>query len=188
MTIPYSERELASAVNESSREAEFLRQLARSYRELYALATAVVGNRDDADDVIQEVCLVLWEKREKFEEIVNFRKWACTVAFNVARAYARKQRRRRGAGLDDQTLNRVVKIRLASCELLELRREVLRSCLDKLPAPDWDFLMDCYHNSTSLAELASQQGRTASMVYSKLKRLRRVLMNCVQRHLERGEG
>ncbi|HWL07647.1 MAG TPA: sigma-70 family RNA polymerase sigma factor [Planctomicrobium sp.] len=188
MSIPRSERELASAVDESSREAEFLRQLARNYRELYALATTIVGSRNDAEDVIQEVCVVLWKKRGEFEEIVNFRKWARTVVLNVARSYARKQRRRRGAGLDDQTLDRMVKMRLASCELLELRREVLRSCLDKLPSPDWDFLMDCYSSSTSLAELASQKGRTASTIYSKLKRLRRALVNCVQRHLERGDA
>lgn len=186
MTIPHSEYEPASALDESSREAEFLRQLAKNYRELYALATAIVGSHDDADDVIQEVCIVLWENRDKFAEIVDFRKWARTITSNIARTCARKQRRRRGAGLDDQTLARVAQMRLASSELLELRREVLQSCLDKLPAPDWDFLMDCYRTSTSLAELAARKGRTVSMVYSKLKRLRRLLLNCVQLHFERG--
>lgn len=187
MTIPRSEYEPASALDESSQEAEFLRQLAKNYRELYALATVIVGSHDDVDDVIQEVCVVLWENREKFPEIADFRKWARTITSNIARTCARKQRRRRGGGLDDQTLACVIQMRLASSELLELRREVLQSCLNKLPASDRGFLMDCYRTPTSLTELAVRKGRTVSMIYSKLKRLRRLLVNCVQRHFERGE-
>jgi len=183
-SFSFFDHELQTTVNDSSREAEFLRQLAGSYRDLFASAMAIVGKRDDADDVIQEVCVVLWQKYDEFEQGTNFRKWACTFAFNIAKAYARKQRRRRGVGLGDQALARVVQMRSAGSELFELRREMLRNCMDKLNEADRRFLSDCYRTPTSLGEFAQCKGRTVSSVYSKLKRLRRALTKCVQSYSE----
>jgi len=40
--------------DDTSRESEFLRQLALAYYEIYSTGLAIVGNRHDADDVIQE--------------------------------------------------------------------------------------------------------------------------------------
>ncbi|SFI86899.1 sigma-70 family RNA polymerase sigma factor [Planctomicrobium piriforme] len=179
--------ELESSLSDSSREAEFLRQLAATYRDLYASALSIVGNRDDADDAIQEVCVVLWQKYDEFEPGTNFRKWACAVAFNVAKAYARKQRRRRGYGLSDQSLAKIAQLRTAGSELFELRREVLRDCVGKLAERDREFLGEHYHGSSSLAEQARVQGSSVEALYARLKRIRRLLTECIHRSLGKGE-
>jgi len=187
MSLLSSKSDSVTSVNNPEREAEFLRLLAISYRELYAAAMSVVGNRNDADDVIQEVCVVLWARYDEFDPGTNFHKWAVTVAFNVARTYARKRNRRRGTGLNEEALARIVRMRTASSELLELRREILRNCLTRLAPRDRRFLTDCYRTSTSLVDYAQGKGLTVSAVYSKLKRLRRTLVECVQKKFEQGE-
>ncbi|WP_437223082.1 sigma-70 family RNA polymerase sigma factor [Planctomicrobium sp. SH661] len=187
MSGPLSIDELTAVLDDSSIQADFLRLLAGNYRHVYASALAIVGNRDDANDVFQEVCVVLWQKYDEFDQIVNFRKWACAIAYNVAKAHVRKQRRHRGSGMSDQALARIVQFRSAGNELFELRREVLRGCLQKLSNKDRDFLADCYQTSTSLVEIARTKKQTVSAVYSKLKRLRRALTECVQRQFGTGE-
>lgn len=172
---------------DSSREAMFLRQLAAAYHDIYASSLAIVGRGEDADDVVQEVCVVLWKQYDEFEEGTNFKKWACTVAFNVAKAFARKRRRQQGYGLSDHALMRVAQIQSGGSELLELQRDVLQSCMQKLSDEERNFLFDCYRNAPTLAKHARNLGMSIGTVYSKVKRLRRRLLDCVQRTLRRGE-
>lgn len=169
-----------------SRETIFLRQLAAAYHDIYALGLSIVGNGTDADDVIQEVCVVLWKSYDDFEQGTNFKKWACAVAFNVAKTFVRKRRRQRGYGLSDHALMRVAQIQLGGSELLELQREILQDCVQKLTDEERHFLFDCYRHSSTLAKYARDLGMSIGTVYSKVKRLRRRLAECIQRTLRRG--
>jgi len=170
-----------------SREAAFLRHLGAAYHDIYASALAIVGNGNDADDVIQEVCIVLWKRYEEFETGTNFRKWACSIAFNVAKAYTRKQRRRRGFGMGEQALARIAQVQSGASELLELQRDVLLDCMGKLPEADRSFLLACYRHASSLANYARDMQMSIGTVYSKVKRLRRRLVECVKRTLRSEE-
>lgn len=172
-----------SDLRDSSREAEFLQGLAGAYRDIYAAGLSVVGNRSDADDVIQEVCVVLWQKFDEFESGTSFRKWACAVTFNVAKAQARRQRRRRTAGLSDQALSRIAHVRAGASELLELRRDALRDCLGRLSASDRQFLLHCYRSRQPLVKLARELNSPVASLYTRLKRLRWKLGQCIQRRL-----
>jgi len=177
-----SYRQFNAEIGDSPRETGFLRDLSSAYREAYASAFAIVGNRADADDVMQEVCIVLWQKYEDFEQGTDFRKWACSIAFHVARAYVRRQRRR-SSGLSDLALARIEQIRTGGAELFDLRREVLRECVGKLSARDQQFLQDCYGSSQSQAAFARSQKKSVETIYTRLKRIRHKLITCVNRTL-----
>jgi len=185
MDIPFQNQILQDDLEDSSREAEFLRRLVGSYRDLYIYVLSIVGNRTDADDVTQEVCAVLWEKFDEFDPDRNFRKWASGFAFNVAKSFMRQQRRRRGFGLSDEILARIAFVQTAGTELFELRRERLHDCLTKLGKRDSRFLMDCYGNRTTLVRYARSHGIPVASVYTRLKRLRKNLVECVHRSLRR---
>lgn len=180
-----SHKRFKTDVEDPSRETEFLRDLSSAYRDAYASALAIVGNRADADDVMQEVCIVLWQKYEEFERGTDFRKWACSIAFHVARAFARKQRRRT-YGLSDLALAKIEQVRTGGAELFELRRELLRECVGKLPARDQQFLGDCYGSAQSYAAFARSQGKSIETIYTRLKRIRHKLINCISRTLGKG--
>jgi len=172
-------------MNDSERQQQFLRNLATVYGEAYASALVIVGNRTDADDVIQEVCVVLWLKFDEFEPGTNFRKWACSIAFNVAKNFVRKKRRR-NFGLSDYALSRIEQIRRGGAELFELRQEVLEKCVAKLSETDRQFLDECYNESHSVAAMARSRRTSVNTVYARLNRLRRWLSDCVSRTLEKG--
>lgn len=166
------------------RDSKFLRDLAGVYRELYYAVLSIVGNRTDADDIMQEVCIVLWQRFEEFEPGTNFRKWATAFAFNIAKANARQIRRRRGVGLSDEALAKLSRLQAANSELFDLRRENLQKCLKKLSPRDYRFLLECYGRETTLAELASRKAVPVRTIYSRLMRLRKRLIDCVQRSLK----
>jgi len=178
-------KRLTEELDDSSRGADFLRDLSSVYRDAYSRALAIVGNRADADDVMQEVCIVLWQKYDEFEQDRDFRKWACGICFYVAKAFMRK-RRRQSFGLSDRSLAKIEQIRAGGAELFELRRELLHECLDKLGERDQQFLEDCYGSSLSQVEFARSQGMSVETVYTRLKRLRRKLIECINRNLGKG--
>jgi len=183
MLNPSFYHEFRDDLADSARESEFLRLLEATYHDLYTTGLTIVGNRHDADDVMQEICVILWQKFDEFEEGTSFKKWASTVAFNVAKAFARKQRRRKGFGLSDYALMKVAQVKTSGSELFELQCEVLRECLGKLPERDRGFIAACYRNSTSLTEYAREARMSVETIYSKLKRLRRRLGECAARQL-----
>ena len=39
-----------------------------------------IGNRPEADDVLQQISTVLWEKFDQFDENCSFRAWAMGIA------------------------------------------------------------------------------------------------------------
>jgi len=180
--------EFRAELSDSTRETEFLRGLTGAFREIYSCALSIVGNRLDAEDVAQEVCIVLWKKFDEFEPGTNFQRWARTVTFNVAKAYARRQRRRRGFGLDDDVLAKISGIQAAGSELFELRRERLPECLSRLPVKDQRFLGECYRSETSIADYARTERLSVATVYTKLKRLRKRLVDCINQSLGEGDS
>lgn len=187
LQIPFHISDLDSDSPGASREAEFLRGLGASYRDICAAVLSIVGNRTDADDVVQEVCVLLWQRYEEFESGTNFRKWACAFAFNIAKAHVRRRRRQLGYGLSDQALIRLARLQEAGSELFELRREVMRDCVEKLREKDRRFLMRCYGRQTTLVEYARSTKTPLDSLYTRLKRLRRQVVDCVHRTLKRDE-
>ena len=169
------------------RQQEFLRSLGSSYRSIYGCIFTLVANRPDAEDVFQETAVVLWRKYVEEGPPLNFTAWACSVARNVVRGYLRREGRRRGkASLSDAHLAMLATVHGGSTELLELRQEVLRTCLEQLPDQDRSLLLKCYGEAGGVNDLARRTGRSPEALYSKLKRLRHRLFDCVTRKMAGG--
>ena len=49
----------------------YINQLLPLKDKLYRLALRVVGNETEAEDVVQEVFIKMWKKREEAESIIN---------------------------------------------------------------------------------------------------------------------
>lgn len=171
-----------------SRKAEFLRLLEAAYHDLYGAGLSVVGNRDDADDVVQEACALLWQKFDEYQEGSNFKKWALTITFNIAKAISRRQRQRRGYGLCDEALLKAAQMKTSGSELFELHREILQKCLQKMQQGDRNFLLGCYRHSSTLTRYARKLGMPVETIYTRLKRYRRRLADCMNRHMREGES
>ena len=67
-------------MNEQERHNLFSELIARHQSQLYAYIFAIVRNWEDADDLFQSVCVVLWQKFESFRSDSNFFSWARQTA------------------------------------------------------------------------------------------------------------
>src|SRR6056300_55888 len=68
---------------------------------LFRIAYNVVGNRMEAEDVVQEVFIKLWERREKMNEIDNIEAWSIRVTKNLSIDKLRSKHNKSTSGLPE---------------------------------------------------------------------------------------
>ena len=86
---------------------EFVDRFEASSRTLWCIAAAVLGSRDEAEDVVQEAVSIALSKLDDFDPQTNFTAWMGQIVRNVARNTGRRKARHRLNGSvdpDDQTL------------------------------------------------------------------------------------
>lgn len=59
---------------------------------LFRFSLKIVGNRFDAEDVLQELLIKIWKKKEDFEELENKEAWCMTVVRNLSIDKIRKRK------------------------------------------------------------------------------------------------
>jgi RNA polymerase sigma-70 factor, ECF subfamily len=171
------------SIPESSRHADFVRLFVEDERRIYAYIRSLVPNRADAENLLQETTLVLWEKFDQFEPGSDFVRWALTIARFKALNY-HKQRKRDSIVFSEPLLEAIdeVSTKLAS-DPVDLR-QVLEDCLKKLSVSDRDVFRRRFLPGTSVPQLANELGRPVTTVYHALDRIRRALVACVERQLQ----
>src|SRR5262245_42398981 len=73
----------------------FLRLFLQNERRLYAYILTLLPNRADADDLLQEVSLVLWGKFDEQSPPDDFAAWGCRIAYFKVLDFYKKGRRSR---------------------------------------------------------------------------------------------
>ncbi len=68
---------------------------------MYRLALRIVGNTHEAEDVVQEVLIKVWKKRDYLETVTNLEAWCMTLTKNEAIDQTRSKHRRT-VGMDHQ--------------------------------------------------------------------------------------
>jgi RNA polymerase sigma-70 factor, ECF subfamily len=91
--------------NESA-ETVFKREMMSCLPSLRAFAISLAGDRDRADDLIQETLLKAWAARDRFELGSNMQAWLITIFRNEFYSLMRKRRREVEDG-DGAFLNRL---------------------------------------------------------------------------------
>ena len=62
-------------------------------KKLYYFARSYLDSNEDAEGLVQEVFLKIWEKRKELKEHLSFNAYIYTVTFNAIRKYFRKKTR-----------------------------------------------------------------------------------------------
>lgn len=172
--------------NRSPDEEAFLRQFMAEERTLLRFILRYVPAVTDARDVLQETLVTLWTKRAEFDATKEFLPWACGIARFKVREFWRKQPRWESFANDD-----LMALIDARREMLEpeisMRGEKLRECLAKLPAEQRTMLHRYYAEEEAVETLALREGRSVEAIYKLLQRVRRALLDCIERGV-RAEG
>src|SRR4029079_6183337 len=74
-------------------QQRFLSLFLRSEREIFRYVAALVPNVADAEDIVQQTALVLWEKFDAYDAGLPFTPWACRFALNKTRQWLERRQR-----------------------------------------------------------------------------------------------
>jgi RNA polymerase sigma-70 factor (ECF subfamily) len=166
----------------------FLRLFLKNERRVYAYILTLLPNRADADDVLQEASMVMWDKFDERQPPDDFAAWGCRIAYFKVLDYYRKRQRCR-VRFCQAMLDRVAETAIEQVAALQLegRRDALAGCLEKLPARDQDMLARRFAHGATTQSTAEAVGRSVHAVYKALAKIRQALFDCVTRTLA-GEG
>jgi RNA polymerase sigma-70 factor (ECF subfamily) len=161
---------------------QFLRLYTIHEATIRAYVRRLLPARGDADDVMQEVALVLWTKYATFRPEGDFRSWAFGIARYEVLAWLRDRKRDRLV-LDTEVAEKLADEALEDLSNFEQRRVALTNCLDKLSPGHRSLLLESYTNDCKIHEVAVASGRTTAGFYQWLHRMRRLLLDCVQQQV-----
>lgn len=165
------------------RQEAFARAYIDYQGRLYGYITTLLPNRDDAEDVLQRTSLILWQKWDQYDELRGFLPWARGVALNEVRNFLRRHERR------NVHLSEPV-VEMLAAELEDDRTEerwaALSKCLEKLQQKQRELVEQCYLGSDGAGAVAASLQTTRAAVYMRLHRVRKILVECVNRELDSG--
>jgi RNA polymerase sigma-70 factor (ECF subfamily) len=165
------------------RVRQFGELLADCHRDLFTFIYSLVQHHADAEDVYQQVAVVLWKKFDTFEIGTNFAAWATTVAHNVARDFIRA-RKRNAITFSDDVLEAIAAAYSANLGWKSSdASDALDRCLEKLSEKDRSLVKRCYSQKRDFATIADEENRTIGAIYQAVCRIRKNLFLCVQRTL-----
>ncbi len=164
---------------------DFIRQITTHHNALLAFITSLVADYEQAQDVLQETHVELWRQAHKFEPGTNFFAWACTVArFKVLELRGRQRRDR--LIFDDDVLEQVADEAQAHPHIASDDHVAMEECLNRLPPRQRELIRKRYAPDGTVKQLAAEMGRTAESLAVTLFRIRKALLECIQRKLEGG--
>src|SRR5215216_7681466 len=113
-------------------QQRFLSLFLRSEREVFRYVAALVPNVADAEDIVQQTALALWEKFDAYDPVHPFTPWACRFALNKTKQWIERRQRWQALlerGLAEELTQRREELRPE----IETRLRHLEGCLGKLP-------------------------------------------------------
>ena len=170
----------------SAAQHRFLSLFLRSEREVFRYVAALVPNVADAEDIVQQTALSLWEKFDAYDPTQPFTPWACRFALNKTRQWLERRQRWQlllERGLAEELAQRRDELRPE----LEARLRHLEGCLRKLPKEQRSLVEGYYYRRDGIEKLAENSSRTVAATYKTLQRVRLALQSCIE-NAARPEG
>jgi RNA polymerase sigma-70 factor (ECF subfamily) len=160
-------------------QQRFLSLFLRSEREIFRYVAAMVPNVSDADDIVQQTAVALWEKLDAYDPTQPFTPWACRFALNKTRQWV-ERRRRWQVLLENGLAEELARRREELGPELEARLCRLEGCLGGLPEEQRNLVEGYYFHREGIERLAEKSGRSVAATYKMLQRIRHSLQVCIE--------
>jgi RNA polymerase sigma-70 factor, ECF subfamily len=159
--------------------ARFVQLLAAHEHRLGSFVLALVPNWADAEDIIQQTKLRLWEQFETYDPEKDFGIWACVIARYEVLAFRTRSARSR-VQFSQELIDRMSGELTQTAAEVDARLAFAEECLKKLTQWQRDLLWRCCVVGYSSQRVASQLGRKAEAVRQAVLRIRRKLYRCIE--------
>ena len=155
---------------------------------LLGYIVSIVRDLDLAEDVFQNVAVVVLKKAEAVKNVAEFAPWARRVA-RLEALTALRWRRRSPELLDEAVLDLLEGHWAARDTAATATRRALQDCLERLSPYARRLIALRYVDNFAPSHVAEQLNRSLNTIYVALSRTYRLLGECVQRKLiQQGEA
>jgi len=140
---------------------------------VFSVVARMVRQRQDAEDVVQDVFLKVYSSLADFRGEARFSTWICRIAYTTAVSHIRRHRPDR-AGIEIQNDHDTCTTDDEN-NLHDERLQQLQRLLAQLPPEDAVLLTLYYQHDKTMDEIASISGLSVSNVKVRLHRIRKRL-------------
>ena len=165
--------------DQNAAQQRFLSLFLRSEREIFRYVAALVPHVADAEDIVQQTALSLWEKFDAYDPNQPFTPWACRFALNKTKQWL-ERRQRWQALLEGGLAEELAQRREALLPEMETRLKHLEGCVNKLPQEQRSLVEGYYFRRDTVEKLAAGSSRTVAATYKTLQRVRQALQSCIE--------
>ena len=173
---------MANPPSDNDCNDEFIVHLTNCQNRLYAFILSLLPDPERARDLLQETNIVIWRKANQFAAGTNFDAWACKIAYFEVLAERRRRCKDRHL-FSDSLLEQMSSEATSNLSDFSDRAVALEECLEGLDSRQRERLLERYSPGGSVNSYASKTGITPGAAAVALYRIRKWLLDCIQRRL-----
>jgi RNA polymerase sigma-70 factor (ECF subfamily) len=168
---------------EQSKDKQFFRLYVTHQRSVYAFVMANVRNFNDANDIMQEVAMVMWQKFDELDhKEEKFLAWGILIARNQLYKYFARIRKTRLV-FDESLLHAIEEQCASKLGSYPDHIYALQQCLSRLNNSHRQLLMMKFGQQMTIQAISEKLQRSASAVYKAIARIHLALQQCIQQVL-----
>ncbi|MGJ8657747.1 MAG: sigma-70 family RNA polymerase sigma factor [Akkermansiaceae bacterium] len=167
---------------ESSNPTAYVQLLAEHDRYLSGYVYNLIPNTTDAEDVLQDVKVALWQAFDQFEVGTNFGAWSRKVAYYRVMAFRKKKAiENKRLTFSDECLDYLTEQFIEDPQLASDQSKSLATCISRLKDDHKELVTLRYKQELSIEETAAQTEKTVAACYRSLSRIRLTLRRCLNK-------
>jgi RNA polymerase sigma-70 factor (ECF subfamily) len=156
-------------LNQSSQTVHWLEEAVKQHEnQLFRAAIAIVGSKAEAEDIVQNVFVKLWEKQPNFESLAHQTAWLIKVTVNLGKSRLRSSWWKKTVPL------------LTSYPAQDDNQQEVIEAIFALTAKYRIVIHLFYYEGYSTAEIAAITKQKESTVRQQLTRARRLLKDFLE--------
>lgn len=154
---------------------------------LFTMLVRMVGTREEAEDLLQETFVRVWEHRRNFDDRYCFSTWVYTIAMNLGRNELRKRKKVKFFSLFDRN-NNPIEVEDAQAEHSGALGVIIDRAVKKLPPRYREAFVLRDLQELSYEEIGEVLGVPVGTVKSRVNRARTLLKDELKPKVERYYG
>jgi RNA polymerase sigma-70 factor (ECF subfamily) len=154
---------------------------------LFTMLVRMVGTREEAEDLLQETFVRVWEHRRNFDDRYCFSTWVYTIAMNLGRNELRKRKKVKFFSLFDRNSN-PIEVEDTQAEHSGALGVIIDRAVKKLPARYREAFVLRDLQELSYEEIGEVLGVPVGTVKSRVNRARTLLKDELKPKVERYYG
>ena len=153
----------------------FASEYRKAFPKLWTLAVGLCGNREQANDIVQDAVIRSWTKINQFEQGTDFCSWLARFVRNIALNQNRKLDRQKTMATDPLEMDAQIQLSIpdechSAKDVEESFDERVKSALNRLSSMQRSCLLLRVVNELNVAEIANLLEIPAGTVTSHLSR------------------